>query len=427
MLDEREDRILRLLNAVQGHSQLRQRPTERRLDRLIEHAIRTVPFYEARFRGSVPALEELPVVSRQDFVDDEMSFRSCTHGLRDVVETYTSGTTGLALRVVWDAASYYQYAFDIYREVFARVPELSGTLRAGFPAVLILNDNLTKSSQVLANPSLDFAQVRRVILGHNSEEDADAWAIAASEQAPLLYGRPRTLMRLAEIAEDLSIARTNPLRPCAVLSSGDNLYDSDRRVIETTFRARVYNAYVSQEGGFLTLQCPLTSALHVLTDRAHVEVLSDFHSEPAAMGAGEIVVTNLGNWAMPFFRYRSGDRGVVTRGVCVCGHEGASFVQLDGRDTEYFVIAGERVVATKLNPVFESLPIRHFQVRQTGPAAFRVRFVPEATADKEIIERLLAERIQERLGCVTLAMERTDQISEAGQKVQRYLIEAGVT
>src|SRR5207245_6125983 len=44
-------------------------------------------------------------------------------------------------------------------------------------------------------------------------------------------------------------------------------------------------------------------------------------------GDGELVLTNLGRWATPIIRYRTGDRVRALRGQCSCGR---TLVKLEG-------------------------------------------------------------------------------------------------
>jgi phenylacetate-CoA ligase len=52
---------------------------------------------------------------------------------------------------------------------------------------------------------------------------------------------------------------------------------------------------------------------------------------------GNILVTNLYNYAMPLIRYSIGDRGVLSsNGTCSCGRRGQILERLSGRNVEMF-------------------------------------------------------------------------------------------
>jgi phenylacetate-CoA ligase len=81
----------------------------------------------------------------------------------------------------------------------------------------------------------------------------------------------------------------------------------------------------------------------VADDAVIVEVLKD--GRPAAPGeAGEVVVTRLHGFAMPFIRYRLGD--LVTQGDarCPCGASFSTILTVQGRMLDYFPLAGGRLL-----------------------------------------------------------------------------------
>jgi phenylacetate-CoA ligase len=73
-----------------------------------------------------------------------------------------------------------------------------------------------------------------------------------------------------------------------------------------------------------------------------VEVLRD--GQPAEPGErGEVVVTNLHAYAMPFIRYRIGD--LATRGAaCACGAPFSTIGQIQGRMIDYFPLPDGRML-----------------------------------------------------------------------------------
>jgi phenylacetate-CoA ligase len=427
MPDDLEERLHQLVRAVHAQKLLAERYASAAIDRLqaiIEHVAETVPFY-SDLPGS--ELSSLPLITREQIASDPSAFRSRVFDTDDLVERSTSGTTGVPLKVARDPASSYLFIYETYKDVFQRAPELAGTTAPGKCAVLLVNDNPQRTEQVFINPSLDFSLVWRVILGRSAEMDQYALEVAIREQPPLLYGRPRSLLRLAEMVEESGRRRRRP-KPKAILCSGDNLYASDRKVMEEVFQAPVYNAYASQEGGVIALECSHHKGFHVLDHRAVVEIIAEQGTGPQAAGSGELVVTNLENWAMPFLRYRSGDMATVEAATCGCAGSGAFISKLDGRDSTYFVVAGRRFNPSILNPILEELPIRQFQVVQEAPSAFRVNWIPTpGSIDARQVERNITRTIRAELGTVEVCITAVESIGQAGQKVQRYVRAFGMS
>lgn len=406
------DRFQELVRAERGRALWEARradtPPDALQARFVAHAFRTVPAYAGR--------EPSSLVTRDDLRREGARFWSTAHEPGELVVARTSGTTGVPVAVARDPASFYGFAYDTYTVVYETVPELAPPA-PGACAVLVLNDNPHRTPLEQVHPALSFSRIRRLILGTDEREDSNTLRSAARERPQLLYGRPRSLLRLARAAE-----RTGErLVPQAVLSSGDNLHPDERARIQAVFQAPVYNAYASLECGFVAMECSAHGGLHVLPGRAVVEVLPGGGGAPSPTGAGELVVTALENWAMPMVRYRTGDHATVAAGRCTCGFEGATLTHLAGRDSTSFAIGGTRVNPSVLNPVFEALPIRQFQVRQEPDESLLVRWVPDGAPQGATTSALLEAGIRAAVGPVRLSVVMVDTLGRPEEKVQRYV------
>jgi phenylacetate-CoA ligase len=129
----------------------------------------------------------------------------------------------------------------------------------------------------------------------------------------VLVGMPCLLDRLS--APELADV-TRAVRPRVVIVGGAAATPAMRLRIRETFGAPLYETYVSHECPVMAWECRHSGALHTC-DGVIIEVLRD--GRPAEPGErGDVVVTNLHAYAMPFLRYRIGD--VATReGPCACG------------------------------------------------------------------------------------------------------------
>ena len=89
-------------------------------------------------------------------------------------------------------------------------------------------------------------------------------------------------------------------------------------------------------------ECRHSGDLHTCDDGVLVEVLRD--GQPVEPGErGEVVVTNLHAYAMPFIRYRIGD--LATRGApCACGAPFSTIGEIQGRMIDYFPLPDGRLL-----------------------------------------------------------------------------------
>jgi len=134
------------------------------------------------------------------------------------------------------------------------------------------------------------------------------------------------------------------------------------------------------------------------------------------------VLTNFMNWAMPFVRYRTGDRATIRRGTCACGFAGVTAVEMYGREAVSFTTLSSRVDPRILDSPMFKLPIRDFRVIQEGRARFKVKWVPASSAvDNSKIERMIESIVRDALGDVRIGFERVERLTCPGQKVSRYV------
>jgi phenylacetate-coenzyme A ligase PaaK-like adenylate-forming protein len=422
----RSELVRQLLAAERGLAAWRERrAAPRPLRELLSHAASTVPFYREFFGAAArqpPFLSSFPPLKKSDVVARYVEHFSTAADRAELNFTSTSGTTGTPLRVGLDLADWYAIGYDSYRLVADSLPSFAAALEEGATGVVMLNDNPVRTPWSALNPSLGYSLIHKLVLGRSESTDADLVARLQGERVPLLYGRPRTLLRLSELDADLSSSRGR-IAPSAVLSSGDRLHDDDRRRLEEWYGCPVFNAYATVEGGFVGMECPYRSGIHVCGERAVLEVL-DGRGGVAGDGEGELLVTNLTSWAMPFIRYRPGDHMTLEHTSCPCGHAGPTIVQLDGRESTFFVISGRRVPPTYLNGVFEELPVAQFRFVQDGPSSLRIHWIPRRDcADRMGVERSILAALRERLGPVEVELLAVESLGPPGQKVPRFSIE----
>jgi phenylacetate-CoA ligase len=393
----------------------RERQAPPSLQRLLRHAAETVPFYAHLRRASGPYdLAEFPLVDRAALNEREAAFLSRDFGPDERFGKSTSGSTGVPLTVWRDLASLYPAAHLTWAEFFARIPSLQRP-RFFDTSSLVVNDNPLLDDSVVLNPSLAFSRSRFVVLGKSEARDRAAVRRIARYRPLLLSGRPRGLLRLVELAQ----AERVWFKP-VVVSGGDNLYDSDRAAIAAQLKTVVYNSYGSVEAGVIALECRPGGPLHVFADRAYCEVLRDDGSV-AREGYGQLVNTNLENFAMCFPRYVTGDLVELSSQPCACGFSGQSLDRIDGRVSIYFYVGGRRINPAVLNKRFEAQPIKQFQLTQVSDDAFRLLLVlKHADTDAATVRAALEGTLREQLGPVEVETSVVASIGEPGKKLHRY-------
>jgi phenylacetate-CoA ligase len=113
---------------------------------------------------------------------------------------------------------------------------------------------------------------------------------------------------------------------------------------------------------------------------------------------GEIVLTGFGNYATPFIRYRTGDRGIIGEPCLKCGRGHKVLTGIEGRLGDFLLGKQGRVLPiSALNfHTDEFLQVFAHQFVQEEPGRVTLRIVPRpgfSAQDRTAINRLVAEKL----------------------------------
>ena len=120
--------------------------------------------------------------------------------------------------------------------------------------------------------------------------------------------------------------------------------------------------------------------LHISTDRVYLELVDeegDVITKPDIIG--EVVITDLDNFGMPFLRYRIGDMASFKAGSCPCGRPFPMLQRVEGRTLDIIRAEnGVRLGGTFWTLLFRSRPgVQKFQVIQDDLTGIKVKYVSE--------------------------------------------------
>jgi phenylacetate-CoA ligase len=309
---------------------------DEKLRRLVRHAYRNVPFYRARMqerklrpedvRGQ-DDLHKLPFVTKDD-IRRHLYFdiMSENHDKAQVLRVTTSGSTGEPFVCYADRAQLeFRWAATL------RAQEWTG-YRFGDPTVRLWHQTLGMTKSQIVRERLDALLSNRtfVPIFEISDENLEAMVRTIERASPvLLDGYAEALDFLAHYVKS-----RGPLAkaPRAIMSSAQTLPASSRTLIEEAFGCRVFDKYGSREFSGIAYECEAHAGHHVVAEGYVVEILKG--GRPAAPGEiGEVVITDLNNYCMPFIRYRIGDlaEAMDSSAVCSCGRGAPRIGAIEGR------------------------------------------------------------------------------------------------
>lgn len=214
-----------------------------------------------------------------------------------------------------------------------------------------------------------------------------------------LFGYPSSIARLAATMRQRRTAAPESLR--SVFVTGEVLAPDDRATIADSFGVPVADGYGSREAGFIAHECP-RGRLHVTMEHVIVELL-DQRGEPARDGEpGEITVTHLTAYGMPFIRYRTGDFARRDPRPCECGRAHDTLASIEGRRGDHIRLPGGGAVhpLCAIYPLRECGWLAQFEVVQRDPRRLEVRVVPATVltdGDRSALRSSLAARFAGQL------------------------------
>ena len=378
-------------------SQIRDLQDEK-LRRLVRHAYRNVPFYRERMREmkvrpedvrGQDDLHKLPFLTKDD-VRDHLYFDilSENHDKSQVLKITTSGSTGEPFVCYADRAQLeFRWAATL------RSQEWTG-YEFGDPCVRLWHQTLGMSKGQALKEQLDARLTRRLFIPvfEMSEEKLDEMVREIAAHKPtLMDGYAEALDFLAHY---LKSRGSMDVRPTAIMSSAQTLPETSRKLIEEAFGCKVFDKYGAREFSGMAYECEAHSGHHVIGEGYIIEILRD--GRPAAPGeAGEVVITDLNNYCLPFLRYRIGDLAVAKdSGVpCACGRGLPLIGNIEGRVQSIIQgTDGRYLPGTFFAHYLKEFDhaIQRFQVVQELPNSMVFRVVKGGRYSDSVLEEILA-------------------------------------
>jgi phenylacetate-CoA ligase len=196
------------------------------------------------------------------------------------------------------------------------------------------------------------------------------------------------------LAKFLEKKNIKPIYPkISIITSAETLYPHMRETIERIFNVKVFDQYGSREVSSIACECEFHSGLHIFMDNVIVECIDPITGEEVWDRPGELLITDLNNYGMPFIRYKIGDMGILRKEKCKCGRNTLLLKRVIGRTTDNFILKNGRIVHGEyFTHLFYGLEgIKEFQFVQEKIDRFILYIVKDENFDVNIINKLEQE------------------------------------
>ena len=279
-----------------------------------------------------------------------------------------------------------------------------------------------KTSQAFRTRLMDWVLNRFVTNAYVlSEESMEAFVAQVRRRRPrIIFCYPSSLQHFAQFVQARGY---DDIKFDWMFSSAEVLYPAQRQFIEAALGGQMLNRYATRELACIGCECTAHTGLHVSMENIYVEVLQDGKLAPAGE-IGDIVVTNLNNYGMPFIRYSVGDLGAWSKNDhCPCGRALPLMELVQGRRVDMFKTRDGRAVwGGFASPLFGIKGVEQFQLVQKSLDLVIARIVKEGEIDQgqlDAIERTVKIALGDN---VEVRFEFPDNIPVLASGKYRYAI-----
>jgi phenylacetate-CoA ligase len=305
----------------------------RRLKKLLQHANDNVPFYHRIFKklnfkpgnvSNVNDLKRLPILTKEIIQNNFEDIYARNYSKADLISSATGGSTGIPMKFYIDrnwkacnaAAAYRAWSWSGY--------ELGDKMAYLWSAHQDLKDQ-NKIINKIRNCTLRAIKLNAFDL--TQENMQDYIKILRRYKPKAINSYASAIFTMSQYMEKRGI---EDIKPEAILTTADMLFDFRRKTIERVFDCKVFDYYSGRETSLQATECPEHTGYHLSIENAVVEFLRE--NEHVTSGeTGKIIITDLSNYAMPFIRYEIGDLGVPSDENCPCGRKLPIMKSVKGR------------------------------------------------------------------------------------------------
>lgn len=381
----------------------------KRLQMLLNHCERNVPFYRKRFSdcgfsardfSSLEQMKAIPPLTRNDLQDHWQELIATNYAGKKLSAGSSGGSTGQPVFYRKDrkATSAGQAAHLLGWSFSGWKMSMKGLHIWGNPTTV--NEEWGRLSSRLKARVFRHHKFPAYTL-HDGSRLHDLYELICKEKYDYIDGYTNAIYYFAEYLKNNNLSFTNPLK--YVLTTAENLHDFQRRAIEDTI-APVFDTYGCSEINSIAFECSRCGLYHIIDPHVIVEY-GDAIDES---GNRELYVTDLDNFAFPMLRYRNGDMVIPAEGnLPECDITFSRLSAISGRETDILKLPDGGMLSVP--SFFGSMllkkvnGLKQYQVEKVADNMLHINLVTTdrfTTDDMKVIEAALQEYLGGRTGYV---------------------------
>lgn len=356
------------------HTETSKKLRENYLDNLLNHALRTVPFYKNMDNNG--SLNNFPVLNKFALRKNFDALQSNAL-YKKKIEVTSSGSTGTTSTTIQNKNKKNRNTADtIYFKQKAgfKVGHRLYYVRRWFE----VHKKSALSAWIQNIRKIEVSSFNDNYLQHfieNVKKDNSNKMILSYSSA------------LKEIASYLERTNADPIdsKISCIVAMSESIGEKTTNSLKTYFNTHVLSRYSNLENGLFAMQLPNQgSNYHINWASYFIEILDLNKDIPVMDGElGRIVVTDLFNYAMPIIRYDTGDLGYFTSNN-EHFNKAKAFSRIEGRNMDMIRNTKGQPVSSFIVFHLESYTqIQQFQLIHSKEKEYIIKLVVENIFDKE--------------------------------------------
>jgi phenylacetate-coenzyme A ligase PaaK-like adenylate-forming protein len=393
-----------------------------RLKKLIKYAYEHVPYYSKLYKSleihpddikSLKDFQALPFLTREDIKShiNELVTDDPNH---EIFPDSTGGSTGVPMQF------FIERAYDRWDQAL----ELRGRgwygVREGDRIAFVWGAKQDMPDWSMpARLKARILQERYLNAFGMTEQKMQLFAESLIKWKPAMFRAYASALTL--FAQYLKDHKITGIEPRLIETTAEKVTLPQRDLLESVFHCKVADWYSAREMGTIAFQCP-EGSLHVGETRYLEIVAKNNGAQPGELG--EVVITSLHQYGMPFIRYKIGDMAILETHSCSCGRGLPVLREVVGRMQDFLVTSDGRFVHGGYFPhTFRLYPeISQYQVYQPDRDHLQVRFVCKCPIDSDWIAAIQHE-LHECFGNkMNISVDIVDNIPLTMAGKQRFII-----
>lgn len=399
------------------------------LSKLLKHAYENVPYYRGIFdeRGLKPEdiqdfadLKKLPYLTKDIIRNNFRELMAKNLPKLRFKYTTTSGSTGIPLWFYMERGK----TAAIEKAFHQRMRDWIGYGPGDRCA--LLRGNVVKKFKRGKRDWWEYNPTDNLLIlssYHMTEENLFKYIEKLNRFQPrYIQAFPSAITLLAQFMKEHGIKPVSSLK--TILCGSENLYPSQRRLLEEVFDCRIFSWYGNTEMVVLAGECEKSSRYHIFTEYGVTEFIRSDGSPAGGEERGEIIGTGFNNYAMPFIRYRTGDLAIPTQERCSCGRNYPLIKNVEGRLQEFIMAKDNHLISLGDMQIFRIFDnVKQFQFYQDKKGEVTFNIVKKRTYTEKDTEHIKSELFKRLDNNMKLETRFVDHIPRTKSGKYRFLIQ----